>query len=145
MAIDAVGRVSQSTPTGRGAGRTASTGFHLPLQQPAGPAATAPAAEVALSGMLALQELEQGEVQDREARRRGQDLLTELAALQRAVLAGPGADTASLHRLAALAQSVPQAADPRLRQVVAAIALRSRVELARYPHDNSENIAPPTC
>ncbi|MBN8890954.1 MAG: hypothetical protein J0H91_11760, partial [Rhodospirillales bacterium] len=103
---------------------------------------------VSLAGMLALQEMEEGEVRDRAARRRGQDLLAQLAGLQRALLAasGPGAAEASagaaLHRLSTLAEAVPQAADPRLRQAVAAIVLRSRVELARYEHDNSENITP---
>jgi hypothetical protein len=89
-------------------------------------------AEVSLAGLLALQEESGGgEVRDRAARRRGLDLLAELAALQREVLAGaPGA--ARLARLGAMAAEVPDAADPRLRDAVAAIALRARVEAARY-------------
>jgi hypothetical protein len=88
-------------------------------------------AEASLAGLLALQEESGGEVRDRAARRRGLDLLAELAALQREVLAGdPGADR--LARLAGMAAEVPDAADPRLRDAVAAIALRARVEAARY-------------
>jgi hypothetical protein len=90
-------------------------------------------AEASLGVLLALQEAATGggDVRDRAARRRGHDLLAELAALQRAVLAGdPGEDR--LSRLADLAEQVPEAADPRLRDVLAAIALRARVEVARY-------------
>jgi hypothetical protein len=58
-------------------------------------------------------------------------LLAELAALQREVLAG-APDAARLARLTGMAAEVPEAADPRLRDAVAAIALRARVEAARY-------------
>jgi hypothetical protein len=94
-------------------------------------------AETSLAGLLALQEeAEGGAVRDRArrdgaARRRGRDLLGELAALQRDLLAG-GPDPAQLTRLATLAESAPEAADPRLRDVVAAIVLRARIEAARY-------------
>jgi hypothetical protein len=89
-------------------------------------------AEASLAGLLALQEeLDGGPVRDRAARRRGRDLLAELASLQRDLLAG-GPDAARLARLADLADTVPEAADPRLRDAVNAIALRARVEAVRY-------------
>jgi len=100
--------------------------------RPSGTAGEADAvAETALATLLALQEHAGGEVRDRAARRRGLDLLAELAALQREVLEG-APDAARLARLAGLAAEMPEAADPRLRDAVAAIALRARVEAARY-------------
>lgn len=146
MSIDAVNRTAATTPAGRGAARVPGRGFQLPHEAAGSLAAPGAASEVTLGGMLALQEAESGAVQDREARRRGQDLLAELAALQRALLdeADPEAAPAALQRLASLARAVPQAASPALRQALAAIVLRSRVELARYDHDNSENTSRPT-
>jgi hypothetical protein len=41
-------------------------------------------------------------------------------------------DVAPLQRLAGLAAQVPEAADAALRQTVAAVALRARIELARH-------------
>ena len=104
-----------------------------PAARPPGGAGEADCvAEASLAGLLALQEqTDGGETRDRAARRRGRDLLGELAALQRDLLAG-GPDPARLARLAAMAESLPEAADPRLRDAVAAIALRARVEAARY-------------
>jgi len=75
--------------------------------------------------------MESGAVRDREARRRGQDMLAELLRLQRALLAG-APDEAALRRLATLATDVPAAADPLLRQAIAEVVLRARVELARH-------------
>ena len=115
-------------PSARGAGFTVPSGR---AEAPAGSAAAAEAAEVTLGGMLALQEAESGEVQDREARRHGQDMLAELLTLQRALLEGR-LDPATLQRLADLAGNVPQAADPALRQAVGEVALRARIELARH-------------
>jgi hypothetical protein len=146
MPIETVGRAGPAAPIGRGAARSAATGFSVPARQPGTLAAAAPALEVGLSGMLALQEEQGGAVQDREARRRGQELLAELAALHLVLLGGTDetGTTAVLHRLAGLARAVPLAASPALRQAIAAIVLRSRVELARYDHDNSENTSQQT-
>jgi hypothetical protein len=120
--------------TGSRQGRSAS-GFSVPAAARGGTAAAASEAPaVMLSGLLALQAEDSGDVQDREARRHGLDLLAELAALQRALLtdgAVPGANTDDLRRLARLAASLPAAADPRLAAVLEAIVLRARVELAR--------------
>jgi hypothetical protein len=141
MAIDALGAPARAGLAPRPGSRSGA-GFRVPERAhlaAAALAAAAPAAEVSLSGMLTLQEIDGPEQRDRSARRRGQDLLAELAALQRALLSASGAPPeAALHRLAALAQAVPLAATPALRQAVAAIVLRSRVELARYAHDNSK-------
>lgn len=140
MAIDALGATARTGLAPR-PGHRPGAGFLVPER---GQAPTvAPAAEVALSGMLLLQEVDDPGHRDRAARRRGQGLLAELAALQRALLSASG-DTpaAALHRLAALAQAVPLAADPALRQAVAAIVLRCRVEFARYAHDNSKITSP---
>ncbi len=70
-------------------------------------------------------------LRDRDAKRRGRDLLDELAGLQREMLAGDP-DPARLTRLADLARDIPLAADPRLRDVMQAIVVRARVEAARY-------------
>lgn len=103
-------------------------GFRLPKAEAGVTAGIAGTAAVGTSAMLALQELPDPQVADREARRRGQDLLEALAALQRALLGAGGADADALARLA---DDIPQAADPALRAAVAAIALRARIEAAR--------------
>lgn len=136
MAIDALGAAAR-TGLAPHSGSRPGSGFRVPAH--GRPAPAAPAAEVALSGILTLQEVDAPEQRDRDARRRGQDLLAELAALQRALLSAAGtAPAAALQRLATLAQAVPPAADPALRQAVAAIVLRCRVELARYAHDTAK-------
>jgi len=128
MAMDAIRGVGPLQPAGTGRPARGPAGFRVANGRAAaaGPA-TAPE-EVSLAGMLALQELPDPELADREARRRGQDLLAELAALQRDMLGAGGADSG---RLARLAEAVPTAADPGLRAVVAGIALRARIEIAR--------------
>jgi hypothetical protein len=131
--VDGIGPMA---PAARSPARSPArgAGFAVPSgRAPAakGPAAAAETAELALGGMLALQEAESGSVRDRAARRRAQEMLEELAKLQRALLA-ERPDAAALHRLAELAADVPDAADPGLRQAVADVALRARVELARH-------------
>ena len=80
--------------------------------------------------MLSLQEFGGDAAADREASRHGQDMLSALAELQRALLGG--VDTVeTMQRLAELATAVPRAADPRLAALVSAISIRVRVELAR--------------
>jgi len=126
------GPVTPVSPRGRAHG----AGFRVADDTAARPTGTAgeadEVAEASLTGLLALQEeLDGGPLRDRAARRRGRDLLAELSALQRDLLAG-GPDPGRLARLADLADALPEAADPRLRDAVAAIALRARVEAARY-------------
>lgn len=128
--LDGIGPTSPATrPVARAMVRGA--GFRLPAEAAEAPAAPAAASEVMLGGMLALQEAESWAVRDREARRRGQEMLAALARLQRALLEGHR-DLPGLRHLAALAEDVPQAADPRLRQALAEVTLRARVELARH-------------
>jgi hypothetical protein len=127
-----------ATPIGGTTARQgrAAAGFSVPATaRGTSAAAAAETPAVMLAGLLALQSEDAGEAQDREARRHGRDLLAELAALQRALLADDaelGVPIDQLYRLARLAAAVPAAADPRLREVLDAITLRARVELAHF-------------
>ncbi len=106
------------------------TGFHV-TETAAGRAdAPAAAASVSMPSLLAMQEAETGQVQDREARRHGEATLAALAALQRALLAGAGA--AALGPLAAAMRAAPPASDPGLAAVQRALLVRVAVELARH-------------
>jgi Class II flagellar assembly regulator len=112
-----------------GSRRGPQAGFVLPssVSRPAmGGAVAAPSA----GGLLGLQEQEDGAARDRNARRQGQAVLEALAGVQRDLLAGR-LDAAGLELLAAGVAAMPQAADPALRSVLNAVALRARVELAR--------------
>lgn len=109
-----------------------SAAFRVSAQAAPGTArAAAPAAapEVLL-GLLAVQEAEGDAARDRAARKRGKEMLDELARLQRALLAGR-LDPARLHALATLSADPADAADPALSAVLRAVAVRARVELAR--------------
>lgn len=134
-----LGRIGPTTGQGATAARPraapADARFTVPTaaQPSGGQSAGAPsetAATSALSGLLALQEADAGASHDREARRRGRDILAALAELQRALLGG-GDSPDALTRLAELVSDLPRASDPRLGAVLAAIGLRARVELAR--------------
>ena len=133
--MSGISGVGRTTAGGLGRTRTAQAagGFSLSAGTPSGTNAAA-AAPVSLGAMLALQEAGAEPARDRAARRHGQAMLQLLAALQRAMLQGEGGDEAELARLASLSAEVPVASDPALRQVVAAIALRASVELARRRH-----------
>jgi Class II flagellar assembly regulator len=131
-----VSEVRTGTPLGGPTGpvRGGSSGFVV--SSPATPesgglAAPTPAVAATLVGALALQELGCEAPQDHTARRRGYDLLAALRALHRALLAD-SISAEPLAELATLATEVPEAADPRLRGVVAELVLRARVELARH-------------
>ncbi len=125
--------IGPATPAVRGPARATvrAGGFRLPDDAAEAPAEAAATAGVMLGGMLALQEAASGAVRDREARRRGQEILAALARLQRALLEGRR-DLPGLRRLAVLAEDIPPAADPGLRQALADVTLRARVELARH-------------
>jgi Class II flagellar assembly regulator len=136
-----VSEVRTGTPVGGQTGpvRGGSSGFAV--SSPAASASVAmtgpmPAVPAMLVGALALQEFGGEAPQDRAARRRGYDLLAGLRALHRALLADR-ADPGPLADLARLAAEVPEAADPRLREVVAELVLRARVELARHESRSS--------
>jgi hypothetical protein len=85
-----------------------------------------------LAGLLALQAEDCDESRDRAARRRGQDLLASLAALQRALLSEAGVPVDQLRQLEQMVADAPLASDPHLREILDAITLRVRVELARF-------------
>jgi hypothetical protein len=124
--VDGIARVAGAPRRG---GST--EGFRVPTAETQSAAGATPVCAAGLGAMLALQEAESGAVRDREARRHVEDLLAELARLQHALL-GNGPDSATLERLAALARTLPEAADPRLGALLRAVALRAQVELARY-------------
>ncbi len=157
--IDGIGRSPAASPARRAArGGGGTSGFALPPlpagEPQAGDAAGAAEAAAAgdsapvfaayMAGLLGLQErgpadaLSAPAARDREARRHGQALLSALAELQ-LLLTGMGTgpdgspeDVRMLsERLSGLAASIPAAADPGLRGVVAAIGLRAQIELTR--------------
>jgi hypothetical protein len=129
-AIEGIGRSGAVHPGARARTR-ASSGFTVPDEPAAStPAATEATPATALASMLTLQELGSETADDVEARRHGHDLLTALAELQRALLLGHD-DAAALERVADLATSVRPANDRRLAEIVSAIIVRARVELAR--------------
>jgi Class II flagellar assembly regulator len=130
-AIEGVGRPTTAR-IGSRAASTAESDFALPSEAGATNHASEAAAPqpASLASMLTLQELGGDAVEDREARRHGQDMLALLAALQRALL-GASDPAATLEQLAAMAAAVPRATDRRLAAMVSAILVRVRVELAR--------------
>ncbi|MDN3567384.1 flagellar assembly protein FliX [Paeniroseomonas aquatica] len=111
--------------------------FRVQAEAGAAAAEVAAAAGVAAPGLslLALQESGSGAERDAAAQRRAEDLLEELAGLQSDLLAGGGGDPGRLARLAAL-EAGEEGADPRLQEVVRAVALRARIELARRNRGN---------
>ncbi|MBV9811897.1 MAG: hypothetical protein JO326_04050 [Acetobacteraceae bacterium] len=105
--------------------------FRIEGDRTSTPAAAIAIAPVELNAVLSVQEHEADAADDRAARRNGDDILDELAAVQRDLLTG-GVTATRLQRVAALAEVQRQTADPALRVLVEAIALRARVELARF-------------
>ena len=110
--------------------RGAAVGFDVPTGV-AATARTAPPPSVSLDCMLSLQEVEPAFERDRRARRHTEAMLDTLAELQHALL-GSGPNDDALMRLATLSHNIPQAADAGLHAIVAAVALRIHVEMARY-------------
>ena len=106
-AIEGIGPTTAIRTTARAAS-SAGAGFALPSEPAATDHAAAPAATqpASLASMLTLQELGGETVEDREARRHGQDMLALLAELQRSLLAGSD-DASALAHLAELAAAVP--------------------------------------
>ena len=105
-------------PISGGAGAPApaiSAEFHPPRIAEAGAAATAAAIAAA---------------RDNAVQKHGGDILDVLAQLQRDMLL-PDRDPAMFHRLAALADAIPEAASPSLRLAMREVATRAKVELAR--------------
>ncbi|MFT8245682.1 flagellar assembly protein FliX [Roseomonas sp. BN140053] len=108
----------------------ASGGFRLPGgTEETGSSATVTAASPL--GLLAVQEEpDDPRARNRRAARRATALLDELAGLQAEMLGGRP-DPARLERLAALAEG-EGAIDPALAEVLEGVALRARIEAARY-------------
>ena len=103
------------------------TAFAVPSPPPAAAGAgTSGIAPAAMAGLLAVQEGATGDRRAPAARRAGRALLGALSALQAALLAGQG-EAGALEGLRDLLGAMPPAEDP----VLATIALRCRIELAR--------------
>jgi hypothetical protein len=131
--ITGYGPIAMPARPGRAAG--AQGRFRLPGEATAGASSetreTAGAEAVTIAAsLIALQETIAAGDRDREAQGRADAMLDELAALQRAMLGG-GISPARLAALAALADQPGLAADRRLAEVVGAVSLRAKVELAR--------------
>ncbi len=132
--IEGLGGAGPVRATPRGRPTADGAGFQVPAgsaEQAGGSETTGGASAVVLDAMLALQEMDPALEQDRHARRHGQSVLAALTALQAALVAGGDASESALHRLEGLLAGMPQAADPALAGVLAAVSLRARVELAR--------------
>jgi len=119
------------------AGRAASTQgrFRLPAEGGAAAASGAREASAAegvtiAASLIALQETIIAGERDREARERADRMLEELAALQHLMLGGR-MPASRLAELAALTDRPGLAADPALAELVSAVSLRAKVELAR--------------
>ena len=120
-------RVSNGAGDGAAGGFAGQVGVRAP--GPAGLAPTPPLA--ALSGVLAVQEVEDPRAERRRAVRHGDSLLDELRALQLGVVDGRVSE-GTLRRLAGLVDGLrPAAGDARLAAVLDAIELRAAVELAK--------------
>ncbi len=122
MVIGGVGPVRVAAGRGRRAG---AAGFRVAEGEAVAPGAVA---VVGLPSLLAAQEAAQDAGRDREARRHGEAVLAELAALQVGLLRGGDGELAGL---AALVRRGPSASDPALAAIQRAVLVRAAVELAR--------------
>jgi len=121
-------RVSHAAQRPAASRRAGGSGFALPAAD--GPPTAAPLESVMPFALLGLQHERTRAERDAAAERRGQGLMRELQALQLALLSG-GPDPASLARVALLSEG-EAGADPVLQEIIAAISLRARVELALH-------------
>jgi hypothetical protein len=135
-----------ATPSRAGRAGAAQGRFRLPSETSAAAAsetrdsAAAEGVTIAAS-LIALQETMLAAERDREARARADRMLEELAHLQKAMLSGRlSADR--LEQLAALAEQPGLAADARLAEIVGAVSLRAKVELARLEVARARSAAP---
>jgi hypothetical protein len=103
-------------------------GFRLQAADSAAPEA-ASAAPLGGVTLLGVQEAGAAAERDSRGRKRASQMLDELARLQADLLAGR-ADAVALERLARLAEGEAPA-DPALAEILAAVSLRARIELAR--------------
>lgn len=126
MVVKGVGPVAVPAGTARaGMGRGGFT-----VSAGAAPGVAMASGVAALDGLLLLQEVEDAPERDRRARKHGRAMLDALSRLQLGLLDGE-CGAGALASLSALAEHCPEAADPGLRDLLRAVALRARVELAR--------------
>ena len=103
--------------------------FALPAARAAAAGMARDVTPASLASLLALQEASEA-ASESPSRRRGRRMLDLLRRMQLALLDG-APDPAELAELAVLAEGLPHEPDPVLAGLVACIALRARVELAR--------------
>lgn len=125
--IRSVGRPADPVQTRR---KSARSSFALPPGQADAGLGAEEVTRADVGGLLLLQEHDLPEHRNRAARRRCHDLLRALGELQLGMLA-VGADPELVPRLAALADALPQAADPTLAALARMISLRAKIEVAR--------------
>ena len=101
-------------------------GFRVEAEATSSPMA---ASAVSMPSLLGLQEAQGDAVADRSARRHAEDALDGLRELQLALLDGSDSGGRFLDQLT---RRVPEAADPRLREVQRALLIRVAVEGARH-------------
>lgn len=133
MRIYATGNAAYAAPASapRRAPRNAfSVGGDEPADAPR--AASAPRAAVSLDSLMAIQAFEDPAERRRRSLKHGNRLLDVLDELKLGVLAGT-LDQNALGRLQALSEQLKESSgDPRLDGVIAEIALRAAVELAKF-------------
>jgi hypothetical protein len=116
----------------RDADKTAVGGFTVNdgVEAPPQNSGVASAGALGLETMLSLQAIRPPPERDREARRRGAAMLAALTVLQRAILTG--SDTVeALRALNDAATGDQTVDDPALGEILRAVVLRTRVEIAR--------------
>jgi hypothetical protein len=120
-----------ASPVDRDGTRGADGGFSIEMgaRQVQG-ARLSTVAGIGLEGMLMLQSVDEAVERDRSARKRGKAMIAALSDLQRALL-GDEDPSLALRSLSDLASDHPLAADPGLADILRAVVLRSRVEIAR--------------
>jgi len=103
-------------------------------QRPAVPASASVAATLAVSPLLALQELPDATTERARALRRGRDLLAQLDRIRHALLLGSIAPSDLTRLLAMVRQGREELDDPRLANLLDEIELRASVELAKFEY-----------
>ncbi len=129
-----VGGPGAVAPAARAASRGGGSRFTVAMPEAGSAVRTEEAPPVVLGTMLALQENDEPDaVRDRRARRHGTAILEALGRLQRMLLgaAGSGNEAEIAGQLASLTEMMPEAADPGLAAILAAVTMRARIELAR--------------
>lgn len=124
--------IGASAPAVRDGGKAGAEHFVIDegVRAPAQNARLSSVAAIGMDSMLTLQAIDEAAERDRRARKRGAAMLAALTKLQRAMLAEED-PAAALRDLNELAADEAAAHDSGLAAIVRAVALRSRVEIAR--------------